>query len=618
MTITSALGFDPIWSSFNLTGVSAGGAKLYSYDSLNPTTLKPIYSDAGLNFPYPNPILFNENGNAPGQFYFSMDSTNPSSLYDLYLYDTNDNLIWNVNNYFPSGGSGGSVTTAINLNNLIINNVFWRNIGSMEQVPAAIPITTMVTSIAPGAHDGLSTNVTPTPITLTANSFGPDIYLIRSNNSATESVKFTPFTLGSNALSPDNTPLQYINHKVTGTGTSETYRYYQIPVNGKVQSLSNQTVTFTIWAQLISGSAQLNLQWAQFFGDGPSASTTAITTFATPTLNNSWTKYSFTVVAPNVSAKTLGECGNDGLFILIGLPLTAAFEINFTKPSLYVGSSAPRTDFINYDEIDSQINNPRTGDTKIGLNNFSFGYLPMNDGSIGSFMSSATTKKGVDTFPLFNLLWNSIDNAYAPVLPSRGASAVADFVANKTIALTKSLGRVFAGTLVPQVSQTATFDTIPTTSITVGSSAGFFQAVPVIFTTTGTLPGGLQLAQGSTTNSIVYYAETIDATHIRVFTSALLGSLITITSSGSGTISVKVAPYKLGQYVGEELHSLNISEIPAHTHNTFSQGIGGSSENAPTGGRNTPNDAGTSGSTGGGLGHNTLQPTTYMNIFIKL
>src|ERR1017187_1313833 len=98
-TISTILGFDPIWSNFDLTGKPAGGAKLYSYDSLNPTVPKIIWQDAAGTIPYTNPILFDANGNAPGALYFTFDSANPSGLYDLWLYDSVDNLIWNVLNY---------------------------------------------------------------------------------------------------------------------------------------------------------------------------------------------------------------------------------------------------------------------------------------------------------------------------------------------------------------------------------------------------------------------------------------------------------------------------------------------------------------------------------------
>jgi len=64
-----------------------------------------------------------------------------------------------------------------------------------------------------------------------------------------------------------------------------------------------------------------------------------------------------------------------------------------------------------------------------------------NDGTIGSASSSATTRANADTQALYTLLWNNVSNTYAPVSGGRGASAAADFAANKTIKLLSFMGR---------------------------------------------------------------------------------------------------------------------------------------------------------------------------------
>lgn len=76
------------------------------------------------------------------------------------------------------------------------------------------------------------------------------------------------------------------------------------------------------------------------------------------------------------------------------------------------------------------------------------GWLKCDDGTIGSAASAGTSRANADTVNLFTLLWTNCSNAICPVSGGRGASAAADFAANKTIALTKMLGRalVIAGT----------------------------------------------------------------------------------------------------------------------------------------------------------------------------
>ena len=86
-----------------------------------------------------------------------------------------------------------------------------------------------------------------------------------------------------------------------------------------------------------------------------------------------------------------------------------------------------------------------TGDIKVSIKTVAdAGWVVMNDGTIGSASSGATTRANADTQALFELLWNNTTNANCAVSGGRGASAAADFSANKTIALPKMLGRALA------------------------------------------------------------------------------------------------------------------------------------------------------------------------------
>lgn len=86
-----------------------------------------------------------------------------------------------------------------------------------------------------------------------------------------------------------------------------------------------------------------------------------------------------------------------------------------------------------------------TGDGKITLKSVAdTGWVMCNDGTIGSATSGATTRANADTVNLFTLIWNNVSNTWAAVSGGRGANAAADFAANKTIALTKNLGRAIA------------------------------------------------------------------------------------------------------------------------------------------------------------------------------
>jgi microcystin-dependent protein len=82
-----------------------------------------------------------------------------------------------------------------------------------------------------------------------------------------------------------------------------------------------------------------------------------------------------------------------------------------------------------------------TGDVKLTIKTVADpGWIMMNDGTIGSGTSGATFADPTAQ-TLFTLIWNNIVDTWAPVSTGRGVSAAADWAANKTIALTKTLGR---------------------------------------------------------------------------------------------------------------------------------------------------------------------------------
>jgi len=84
-----------------------------------------------------------------------------------------------------------------------------------------------------------------------------------------------------------------------------------------------------------------------------------------------------------------------------------------------------------------------TGDYRISIRATTSlsGWVKADDGTIGSAASGATTRANADTADLYALLWNTFSDGLCPVSTGRGASAAADFAADKTITLTKALGR---------------------------------------------------------------------------------------------------------------------------------------------------------------------------------
>lgn len=73
------------------------------------------------------------------------------------------------------------------------------------------------------------------------------------------------------------------------------------------------------------------------------------------------------------------------------------------------------------------------------------GWVRCNGRTIGSGSSGATERANADTQSLFEWLWNNIDDAYCAVSTGRGASATADFNANKTINTVDMRGQTIVG-----------------------------------------------------------------------------------------------------------------------------------------------------------------------------
>lgn len=99
-------------------------------------------------------------------------------------------------------------------------------------------------------------------------------------------------------------------------------------------------------------------------------------------------------------------------------------------------------DYVAFPTVDNGFS---TGDVKFSLKTVAdTGWVLMNDLTIGNAASSATGRANADTLDLYTLLWNNTINTWCAVSTGRGASAAADFAANKTIALPKALGRALA------------------------------------------------------------------------------------------------------------------------------------------------------------------------------
>lgn len=79
------------------------------------------------------------------------------------------------------------------------------------------------------------------------------------------------------------------------------------------------------------------------------------------------------------------------------------------------------------------------------------GWIKSNGGTIGSAASGATTRANADTLALFTVLWENFSNDVLPIYTSagvattRGASAAADFAANRRLSIFDDRGEFIRG-----------------------------------------------------------------------------------------------------------------------------------------------------------------------------
>ncbi len=610
-------------------GTPMSDGTITCYQDNSRTTLKNWYYQSGTpgNYTYirlPNPLKLSAAGTIcdingvdtiPFWYpYSELDETVRQPYYVTIVNHDQTNEITRAN--FPFNPGDNNPDNEGSVENYIINNVFWRNVGTVNLTN----ITNM--TVCPSQHDGFRY---------------PDVQFIKNVTGGQDTLTFTKFPLANEQiLTGDITPEFYINHTCSNSAVGETQKCYQFPISLHVNTLNAVQYTCTIQAQNAGGTSpgqnKINLFIFQDTGSGTNPPSPFL--IGSITLNSAWTKYEFTNITPSTAGLTLGNGGDDALYLQVQMPLDINCSVNFTKPSIYLSQDAPTNDFSTYDQVDTVINSPRTGDIRTSLNQFyPYGWVPMNNGTIGNASSNATARANQDTWQLFNLLWtlfsaynSGTTNVLAQMLNSAGSpvaygsTAIADFNANNAIVLTQTMGKVILGTVpTPNASLQPSYYSAYTASnsagtllLTASANVQFFKGMPIYFLTGGVLPGGLAL------NTIYYVGSFNGTTGFNVSTSfanAMAGTYIAYSSSGSGANSVVAIP--AGSMEGEYAHTQLLPEIAAHNHFTFST-AGGFTESAGAAGHASPNNAGTSGTTGSNVPMNVTQPGIFLNMYMKL
>lgn len=186
------------------------------------------------------------------------------------------------------------------------------------------------------------------------------------------------------------------------------------------------------------------------------------------------------------------------------------------------------------------------------------GYVMLNGGTIGNASSAGTVRANADTQQLFELLWNNTLDADCPVNGGRGASAAADFAADKRITLPDARGRTLVGNDTMNNGAAGVIGAVLTSRIAFKAGAER-EAITQAQLPNYTLPNTLAIASAGnhahTVNVITTQSsggatgplEGQDTFQTRVYNTSTAGAHIhaitgSVTSGGSGTLRSQIQP----------------------------------------------------------------------------
>lgn len=215
------------------------------------------------------------------------------------------------------------------------------------------------------------------------------------------------------------------------------------------------------------------------------------------------------------------------------------------------------------------------------------GWVRANGRTIGNASSGASERANADTEDLFTVLWDSFTNAVCAVSSGRGASAAADYAANKTIALPDLRGRGFFGLDDMGNSAASRLGTVITSATTNGASGGS----ETVALATGDLPSHTHGPGTLATGAGTAHSHTM-------FGTSNTGSNVTSATESVARAHVPGTPQSYTLSTSTDAASVGkTSDESSHTHSVTS---------------------GVTAATGSGTAHSNMPPAWLGTFIIKL
>lgn len=263
------------------------------------------------------------------------------------------------------------------------------------------------------------------------------------------------------------------------------------------------------------------------------------------------------------------EADGYGRWPFVSIPFCASYDVKVTTDGgtqLYYYRELPNPDPIeaSEDSVDDAeliqtgdiIFSPKTG-TRTG-------FVRANARTIGSASSGATERANADTEDLYTFNWNNFANGILAVATGRGASAAADFAANKAIALLDGRAATLRG--VDDMGNTAA-SLLGSATFTTGDA-----------TTGGSVAGANThvITEAQLPNHTHTFSATSgsDGAHTHTATTSSDGAHTHTGSTGSGGAHTHTGTTDSG---GSHTHTgTTDNDSPDHTHNYSDAQIGAS------------------------------------------